>query len=129
VLRLNEDVSTELYDRYHEIVDEIIYPERFGSASAKTALLGGNFDVIADLAAELTVASVEIPPEAPVIGERVVEVDLPGSTRIYAHGRADEAMTIPLPQTTIKAGDSLAILADPDQLAVVRNSLRGGVAG
>lgn len=125
VLRVDEDFSDELYDKYEDSVDEIIYPERLGAAGAKTALLGGDFDVIADLTEELAVASVEIPADAPVIGQRVVEVELPGEARIYAHGRADESMTIPLPQTTIKAGDSLAILTDPDTLADVRTALRG----
>ncbi|MXR52028.1 TrkA family potassium uptake protein [Halovenus sp. WSH3] len=126
VLRVNEDFSDELYEKYADSVDEIIYPERLGAVGAKTALLGGDFDVIADLTEELAIASVEIPEGAPVVGKRVVEVDLPGETRIYAHGRGDEPMSIPLPRTRIEAGDSLAILADPDALADVRAALRGG---
>lgn len=128
VLRVGEDFSEELYEKYDDSVDEIIYPERLGAAGAKTALLGGDFNVIADLTAELSVASVEIPADAPVIGERVIEVELPGKTRIYAHGRADESMTIPLPQTTIEAGDSIAILTDPESLSEVRAALRGSAA-
>jgi len=125
VLRVDEDVSDELYEKYAESVDEIIYPERLGAAGAKTALLGGDFDVIADITEALAVASVDIPEGAPVVGSRVVEVDLPGEARIYAHGRSDEAMTIPLPQTTIEAGDCVAVLTDPETLADVRASLRG----
>lgn len=125
VLRVSEDFSEELYEKYDDSVDEIIYPERLGAAGAKTALLGGDFDVIADLTEDLAVASVEIPSDAPVIGERVVEVELPGETRIYAHGRRNESMTVPLPQTTIEAGDSIAILTDPDSLSEVRTALRG----
>jgi len=125
VLRVSEDFSDELYEQYADSVDEIIYPERLGAAGAKTALLGGDFDVIADLTEELAIASVDIPEGAPVIGKRVVEVELPDETRIYAHGRADEPMTIPLPQTRIEAGDSVAILTDPDSLTDVRTSLRG----
>jgi trk system potassium uptake protein TrkA len=125
VLRVSEDFSDDLYDKYDDSVDEIIYPERLGAAGAKTALLGGDFDVIADLTEDLALASVEIPSDAPVIGERVVEVDLPGETRIYAHGRRDQAMTVPLPQTTIEAGDSIAVLTDPESLSEVRTALRG----
>jgi len=125
VLRVSEDFSDELYEKYADSVDEIIYPERLGAVGAKTALLGGDFDVIADITEELALASVEIPDGAPVIGDRVVEVELPGDARIYAHGRANESMSIPLPQTSIEAGDSVAILADPDILTAVRRTLRG----
>ncbi|MFC6721889.1 potassium channel family protein [Halobacteriaceae archaeon SHR40] len=125
VLRVSEDFSDELYEKYADSVDEIIYPERLGAVGAKTALLGGDFNVIADITESLALASVEIPDGAPVIGDRVIEVELPGGARIYAHGRKDESMSIPLPQTTIEAGDSVAILADPGILTEVRTTLRG----
>ncbi len=128
VLRVNEDFSEELYEKYSDTVDEIIYPERLGAVGAKTALLGGDFDVIADLTESLTIASVTIPGDAPVIGDRVIEVELPGGARIYAHGRNNEAMSIPLPQTRIEAGDSVAILADPEILTDARTMLRGDSA-
>jgi len=125
VLRVDEDFSDDLYDNYVDDVDEIVYPERLGAAGAKTALLGGDFNVVADITESLSVASVQIPEGAPVVGTRVVEVDLPGEARIYAHGRDGEPMTIPLPQTTIEAGDSIAIMADPAVLPEVRAQLRG----
>ncbi|MFB6309632.1 MAG: TrkA family potassium uptake protein [Salinirussus sp.] len=125
VLRVDEDVTDELYDHYLEDVDEIVYPERVGAAGAKTALLGGDFNVIADLTEELSVASVTIPDDAPTVGRRVVDLELPGDARIYAHGRADEPMTIPLPRTEIAAGDSIAVMADPATLPDVRAALRG----
>lgn len=125
VLRVNEDFSEQLYERYTDSVDEVIYPERLGAAGAKTALLGGDFNVIADLTERLSVASVEVPEESPFIGERVIEIELPGDARIYAHGREDESMTIPLPQTRIEAGDSVAVMTDPELLADVRAMLRG----
>lgn len=125
VLRVNEDVSGELYEKYAKDVDEIIYPERVGAAGAKTALMGGDFNVLADLTEKLSIASVTIPAGSPVVGERVVTIELPGDGRIYAHGRADEAMTVPLPQTTIQAGDSIAVMADPDELDEIRSQLRG----
>jgi trk system potassium uptake protein TrkA len=125
VLRVNEDFSDELYEKYSSSVDEIIYPERLGAAGAKTALLGGDFTVIADLTEELSIATIEIPDGAPVVGKRVVAVELPGEMRIYAHGREDGPLSIPLPQTRIEVGDSLAILTDHDSLPEVRATLRG----
>ncbi len=125
VLRVNEDFSEQLYERYTDSVDEVIYPERLGAAGAKTALLGGDFTVIADLTERLSVASVTIPDESPVMDDRVIDIELPGDARIYAHGRKDESMTIPLPQVRVKPGDSVAVMADPDRLEDVRSTLRG----
>jgi len=125
VLRVNEDVSDPLYERYSEIADELIYPERLGAAGAKTALLGGDFSVVAEIAEHLSMASITIPEGAPVVGKRVVEVELPGEARIYAHGRAARAMTLPLPQTHIEPGDSVGVVVDPEYLPEVRAALRG----
>ncbi|MFC6863419.1 potassium channel family protein [Halomicroarcula sp. GCM10025817] len=125
VLRIDADYREEIYEKYAADVDEIIYPERLGAAGAKTALLGGDFNVLADLTEQLSVASVTVPDGSPVIGKRVVEVDLPGDAHIYAHGRSHEPMSIPLPQTVIEAGDSVAIMSTPDELEAVRASLRG----
>jgi trk system potassium uptake protein TrkA len=126
VLRVNEDFTEDLYDRYVDEVDEIVYPERLGAAGAKTALLGGDLNVVADLTEELSVVSVDVPTGSPAIGTRVVELELPGGARVYAHGRADEPMSIPLPRTTIEAGDSVAVMADPSVIADVRAQLGGG---
>ena len=125
VLRIDEDYREDIYEKYASDVDEVIYPERLGAAGAKTAMLGGDFNVLADLTEQLSVASVTVPDGSPVIGKRVVEVDLPGDAHIYAHGRSHEPMSIPLPQTVIEAGDSVAIMSTPDELEAVRASLRG----
>ena len=125
VLRIDEDYRQEIFEKYAEDVDEIIYPERLGAAGAKTALMGGDFNVLADLAEGLSVATVEIPAGSPVVGERVVEVVLRGDARIYAHGRHNEPMKIPLPQTAIEAGDEVALLAPHEDLPAIRAFLRG----
>ncbi|WP_246984562.1 potassium channel family protein [Halorientalis marina] len=128
VLRIDEDYREEIYEKYAEDVDEIVYPERLGAAGAKTALLGGNFNVLADITEQLSAASIEIPDGSPAVGMRVIEVELPGDARIYAHGRANEPMTIPLPQTEIEGGDSVAIIADPESVSAARKQLRDEAA-
>jgi trk system potassium uptake protein TrkA len=125
VLRIDADYREEIYEKYAADVDEIIYPERLGAAGAKTALLGGNFNFLADLTEQLSIASVTVPDGSPVIGERVVALDLPGDARIYAHGSDREPMTIPLPRTKLSAGDTVAVMASPDTLDEVRTSLKG----
>lgn len=125
VLRINEDFSEAVYQDYSEGVDEIIYPEQLGAAGAKTALLGGDFSVLADITEQLSAATLTIPDESPVIDERVVNLDTPEDVRVYAHGRAGEPMTIPMPRTAIEADDRLALVADPDAVARFRDRIHG----
>lgn len=125
VLRISEEFSEAVYREYSEGVDEIIYPEQLGAAGAKTALLGGDFSVLADITEKLSAATLTVPAESPVVGERVVTLDVPEEARVYAHGRAGEPMTIPLPRTAIEAGDQLALMARPDAVATVREMIHG----
>ncbi len=125
VMRIDEDYRQEIYETYVSDVDEVIYPERMGAAGAKMALLGGDLNVFADLTANLTAAAIRVPENSPVIGKRVVEIDLPGNARIYAHGSATEPMTLPMPRDEIAAGDRLALIAKQDTLDAVRSALRG----
>ena len=125
VMRIDEDYRADIYHTFADDVDEVVYPERMGAAGAKTALLGGDFNVIADLTEQLQLTTVAVPGDSPVVGERVVSVDLPRDARIYAHGRENERMTIPLPTTTIEAGDHIALIAERDAVPEVRGLLQG----
>ena len=112
VLRIDEDYREEIYEKYAADVDEVIYPERLGAASAKTAMLGGTFSVVGDLAANLRLSVVTIGENSLAAGSRLSELDLPDGARIYAHGRPDEQLTIPLPGTELAAGDQVALIAE-----------------
>ena len=125
VLRIDEDYREEIYRTYAADVDEVVYPERMGAAGAKTALLGGDLNVLGELTEHLTATSLEVPAESPVIGRRVVELDLPAGARVYAHGRRREPMTIPMPRTVLEAGDRLALIAERDSLDSVKSVLHG----
>ncbi|WP_293032671.1 TrkA family potassium uptake protein [Natronococcus sp.] len=123
VLRIDEDYREEIYERYAEDVDDIIYPERLGAAGAKTAMLGGDFNVVADLAANLQLTVLEIREGSPAVGKRMSELELPESARIYAHGRAREALTIPLPGTELDVGDEVAVVAETESVEELRAAL------
>lgn len=125
VMRLSEDVDPEVYDRYESDADAVIYPERFGAAGAKTALLGGDFNAIGELTEDLQLLLITIPETAPTVGAHVNEIDLDDEGRIYAHGRDGEALTIPLPGTTVEARDRIAVLAATDAIDEVRSTLTG----
>ncbi|WP_327051077.1 potassium channel family protein [Halomicrococcus gelatinilyticus] len=125
VMRIDEDYREDIYRKFADDVDEVVYPERMGAAGAKTALLGGDFHVIADLTEQLQLTTLAVPEASPVVGERLSAVDLPRDARIYAHGRENERMTIPLPATTIEAGDRVALIAERDAVPEVRERLQG----
>ena len=125
VMRISEDYREEIYERYADDVDEVVYPERLGAAGAKTALLGGSFNALGELTEALRLTAVTIPADAPVVGRKVNDVDLGDVGRIYAHGRSREPMTIPLPGTAIEAGDRLALVVERDGLDAARTALLG----
>jgi len=131
VLRIDADYRKAVYEKYADQVDEVIYPEQLGATGAKTALLGGTFNVLADLTEELRLLTVTIPEDSPVVGRRVHDladsIDV-AAARIYAHGRAHEPMTIPLPGTDIEANDRVAVIADRDAVDRVRAGLVGDTA-
>ncbi|WP_338729970.1 TrkA family potassium uptake protein [Haladaptatus sp. DJG-WS-42] len=125
VMRIDEDYREEIYEKYAADVDEIIYPERLGAIGAKNALLGGDFNIIADLTADLSLASFSLPEDSPIIDLHVSEIDLPEGAVLYAHGRAHQAQTIPLPQTVIQPGDRVSIIAEVGDMDAVKQVLLG----
>jgi len=123
VLRIDEDYREEIYQKYADDVDEIIYPERLGAAGAKTALLGGDFSVVSDLTEKLQLSVFTLREGSPLIGERISSVDLPSTARVYAHGRERESLTIPLPGTRIEANDRIAVIVQTEAVEDVRQSV------
>ena len=128
VLRIDEDYRADIYHKFADDVDDVVYPERLGAAGAKTAMLGGDFNVIADLTEALQLTTLKVAEGAPVVGKKLSDVEPSDDARIYAHGRDRERMTIPLPGTTVEVGDRLAIIAERDALEAVRSRFQGETA-
>jgi trk system potassium uptake protein TrkA len=122
VLRIDEDYREDIYEKYAGDVDEVIYPERLGAAGAKTAMLGGDFNVLADITEQLRFSVFTVDADSPLVGERLVSVDLPEDARVYAHGRSDKPLTIPLPTVQLQAGDRVAVVVDQDRIGAVRET-------
>jgi trk system potassium uptake protein TrkA len=125
VLRISEDVSTDVYETYAADADEVIYPQRLGAAGAKTALLGGSLNAIGDLTERLQLTVLTVEESSPVVGSRISEIELPTTARLYAHGRKRDPMTIPLPTTAVEVGDRLALLIEQEALDEVQSLLLG----
>jgi trk system potassium uptake protein TrkA len=125
VLRIDEDYRENIYQKYADEVDEIVYPERLGAIGAKNALLGGSIQAIADIAQNLQVVLFTITESSPMKGYSISELALPAQSRLLAFGKRDEAMGIPLPDDSLEAGDRVAVLADFEVLEEVRQLLVG----
>ncbi|MGM0590888.1 MAG: potassium channel family protein [Halobacteriota archaeon] len=125
VMRIDEDYREEIYQKYADEVDEIVYPERLGAIGAKNALLGGSIRAIADIAQNLQVLLITIREGSPMHGYTIDEVALPAQARILAFGKSDQPMGIPLADDSLEVGDRIAVLADFSVLEEVRQLLVG----
>ncbi|GGL49821.1 potassium channel family protein [Halocalculus aciditolerans] len=126
VLRIDEDYREQIYRKYADEVDEIVYPERLGAIGAKNALLGGNVTAIADLAENLQVVQFTVTDDAPMNGYTVSELELPARARVLAFGKKNGDLGLPLPDDTLELGDRITVLAEFDALNDVRHILVGG---
>jgi trk system potassium uptake protein TrkA len=125
VLRIDEDYREDIYRKYAEEVDQIVYPERLGAIGAKNALLGGNVTAIADIAENLQLVELRVTEDAPMRGYTLSELELPSGARLLAFGKKDGPLCLPLPDDTLEAGDRLAVLAEFDTLDDVKQIVVG----
>ena len=125
VLRIDEDYREDIYRRYAEEVDEVIYPERLGAIAARNALLGGSVRAIIDISPNLQVIELTITETSPMNGYSIEELQLPGDALLLAFGKRDRPMRIPLPEESLETGDRLAVLADFDVLEDVHRLIVG----
>jgi trk system potassium uptake protein TrkA len=125
VMRIDEEYREEIYQKYAEEVDEIVYPERLGAILAKNALLGGSIRAIADIAQNLQVVLLTVGEDSPMRGYTLSEVALPGQSHLLAFGKEDEPMGIPLADDSLELGDRVAVLADFSVLGEVRQLIVG----
>ena len=125
VMRIDEDYREDIYRKYADEVDEIIYPERLGAIGAKNALLGGNIRAVADIAQNLQLVEFTIQKQSPMEGYSLSELELPSDSRLMAHSKGEAPLAIPDPDETLDAGDRVVILADFETLSDVRSIVVG----
>lgn len=129
VLRIDEEYREEIYRKYADVVDEVIYPERLGAMGAKNALLGGTIRAIADIAQHLQVVELTITDEAPINGYTISELQLPADSTVLAFGKIDGDLEIPTADESLESGDRLVVLADFAVLSDVRQIVVGETDG
>ena len=125
IMRIDEAYREEIYRKYADEVDEVVYPERLGAIGAKNALLGGTIRAIADVAPNLQIVELTVTDEAPTNGYTMGELELPADATILAHGKRDRSLEIPSPDESLEIGDRLVVLADFDVLSDVRQLVVG----
>ncbi|MFW6018358.1 MAG: potassium channel family protein [Halapricum sp.] len=125
VMRIDEDYREEIYRKYADEVDEVVYPERLGAIATKNALLGGNVRAIADVAHDVQLVELTINAASPVRGYSISELELPANTRLLAFGKADEPLTVPTDDVSLEDGDRLVVVAGFDVLGDVRSIVVG----
>jgi trk system potassium uptake protein TrkA len=125
VMRIDEDYREDIYRRYADDVDEVVYPERLGAIAAKNALLGGNIRAIADVAQELQLVEFTVTESSPMRGYSLSELELPSNARLLAYAKEGGSLDIPDPDETLELGDRMVVLSAFDRLADVRNLIVG----
>ncbi len=125
VMRIDEDYREDIYRRYAEQVDEIVYPERLGAIGAKNAMLGGDIRAIADIAQNLQLVELTVTANSPTQGYTISEVQLPANARLLAIAKRGESIGLPDPDLSLEVGDRLVVLADFDVLEDVRQIVVG----
>jgi trk system potassium uptake protein TrkA len=124
-MRIDEDYREDIYRKYADEVDEVIYPERLGAILAKNALLGGNIRAIADIAQNLQLVEFTITDGSPIRGYSTSELELPGESRLLAFGKRDGSLRLPTADDTLDLGDRLVVLAAFDKLGDLRSLVVG----
>jgi trk system potassium uptake protein TrkA len=125
VMRIDEDYREDIYRKYADEVDEIVYPERLGAIGAKNALLGGTIRAVADIAQNLQVVELPVGADAPLRGYSMGELQLPADARVLAFGKESGSLEIPTEDESLAPGDRVVVLAAFDVLADVRRLVVG----
>jgi trk system potassium uptake protein TrkA len=125
IMRIDEDYREDIYRKYADEVDEIVYPERLGAIGAKNALLGGDIRAIADIAQNLQIVELSVTEASPIKGYTISELQLPADATVLGFGKEGHPVGIPNPDESLELGDRLVVLADFTVLGDVRQIIVG----
>jgi trk system potassium uptake protein TrkA len=125
VMRVDEAYREDIYRRYADQVDEVVYPERLGAVITVNAMLGGNARAVADIAQDLQLVEFTVTADSPIRGYTLSELEFPGECRLLAFGADDHPLSVPSPDQSVAAGDRLVVLVAFDDLESVREIIIG----
>lgn len=125
VMRFDEEYGEEVYRDYTETVDKVINPERLSSSVVTNALAGGTARAIADIEENLQLVEFTLSEESAMDGYSLLELELPGNSRLLAYGKAGESLRLPTSNDMLAAGDRLAVLTNFEDHGNVQRLLVG----
>jgi trk system potassium uptake protein TrkA len=127
--RMNPDIRTvirvstpEGVEGYHEVVDQVVFPERAGAHVASNAILGEAIQTMEALPGELDIVEVEVAEGAPVAGKTLAEIRFPRGALVVSDEDGD---TVAGSDTTLEPGKRYLIATEPGVADEVMNLIRG----
>lgn len=126
VMRFDEEYGEDVYRDYSTNVDKLINPERLASSVVTNALTGGTARAIADIEENLQLVEFRLSEASPMDGYSLLELELPGNSRLLAYSKADESLRLPTENDVLAVGDRLAVLTDFENYGNVQRLLAGG---
>jgi trk system potassium uptake protein TrkA len=127
--RMNPDIRTvirvaspEGVEGYHEVVDQVVFPERAGANVASNAILGEAIHTMETLPGELDVVAVEVAEGAPVAGKTLAEIRFPTGALVVSDENGDRVAGS---DTTLDPGERYLVATEPDVADEVMNLMRG----
>ena len=109
-------------DKYEQLVDEVVFPERASVKTAVNALSGSDVRTFEEVTGEMEVFDIRVASDSAVAGQRLNDVDLPDGSLVISGAGGERTATS---ETRLEAGERYIIAADPDASDSVISAFRG----
>ena len=109
-------------DKYEQLVDEIVFPERASVKTAVNALSGSDVRTFEEVTGEMEVFDIRVASNSAIAGQRLDDVDLPEGSLVISGAGGERTATS---KTRLEAGERYIVAADPDASDSVVSAFRG----
>jgi trk system potassium uptake protein TrkA len=127
--RINPDIRTAIRvatpegaERYTEVVDETIFPERAGGRLAVNAITGSAMQTVESLPGELEILKMRVLEDSPLAGRVLANVTLPQGSLIISAANGNQIANA---QTTLTPERVYLVAAEPHVTDEVRQLFQG----
>jgi trk system potassium uptake protein TrkA len=109
-------------DKYEQLVDEVVFPERASVKTAVNALSGSDVRTFEDVTGDMEVFDIRVAADSLIAGEPLDEVDLPEGSLVISGAGGERTATS---ETRLQAGERYIVAADADASDGVISAFRG----
>jgi trk system potassium uptake protein TrkA len=109
-------------DKYEQLVDEVVFPERASVKTAVNALSGSDVRTFEEVTGDMEVLNIRVAPDSAIAGQRLSDVALPEGSLVISGAGGERTATS---STRLDAGERYIIAADPDVSDIVIAAFRG----